>query len=167
MTGSVLTATGLGKRYGRRAALAGVDLDIPAGRIAGLVGPNGAGKSTLLGLASGMLTPSEGSITVLGARPGGDQLARVGFVAQDTPVYAGLSVADHLRLGARLNPGSTPRWPPPGSPRSAWTHGSGPGGSPAASARSSRSRSPRPSARSCCSSTSRWPRWTRWPGARS
>ncbi|MFI5844126.1 ABC transporter ATP-binding protein [Catenuloplanes sp. NPDC051500] len=104
MTVSVLTAAGLGKRYGRRAALTGVDLDIPAGRIAGLVGPNGAGKSTLLGLAAGMLTPDEGSITVLGGRPGGDQLARVGFVAQDTPVYPSLSVADHLRLGARLNP---------------------------------------------------------------
>ena len=69
-------------------------------------GPNGAGKSTLLGLACGMLTPTTGSIEVLRRPPaaGAAQLAKVGFVAQDTPIYAGLSVADHLRLGARLNP---------------------------------------------------------------
>lgn len=104
---AVLRAGGLGKRYGRRWALSECTLDVPAGRVVGLVGPNGAGKTTLLHLAVGMLAPSAGMIEVLGGRPaaGPAQLARVGFVAQDTPVYAGLSVADHLRLGARLNPG--------------------------------------------------------------
>jgi ABC-2 type transport system ATP-binding protein len=103
----VLETEGLGKRYGRRQALSECTLSVPPGRIVGLVGPNGAGKSTLLGLACGLITPTSGSIAVLGHRPAEDaaQLARVGFVAQDTPVYAGLSVADHLRLGARLNPG--------------------------------------------------------------
>jgi ABC-2 type transport system ATP-binding protein len=104
---AVLQANGLGKRYRRRWALSDCTFDIPAGRVVGLVGPNGAGKSTLLNLAVGMLTPSAGTIDVLGARPGGTpaQLAKVGYVAQDTPTYAGLSVADHLRLGAHLNPG--------------------------------------------------------------
>jgi ABC-2 type transport system ATP-binding protein len=98
----------LSKRYRRTTALTDCTLRIPAGRIVGLVGPNGAGKSTLLGLTCGLTAPTGGSITVLGARPaaGTAQLARVGFVAQDAPVYSGLSVADHLRLGARLNP----RW---------------------------------------------------------
>jgi ABC-2 type transport system ATP-binding protein len=75
--------------------------------VVGLVGPNGAGKSTLLNLAVGLLTPTSGTIEVLGGRPadGPEQLARVGFVAQDTPTYAGLSVEEHLRLGAQLNPG--------------------------------------------------------------
>ncbi|KAB8192404.1 ATP-binding cassette domain-containing protein [Nonomuraea phyllanthi] len=102
---SVLEAHGLGKRYGRRWALRECSIDIPAGHVVGLVGPNGAGKTTLLKLASGQLEPTTGGITVLGGRPAGGraQLAKVGFVAQDTPVYAGLSVADHLRLGARLN----------------------------------------------------------------
>ncbi|TDO68288.1 ABC-2 type transport system ATP-binding protein [Kribbella sp. VKM Ac-2571] len=100
---TVLQAHGLGKKYGRRWALAGCDLEVPAGHVVGLVGPNGAGKSTLLNLAVGMITPSAGSVEVLGGPPGAQQ-AKVGYVAQDTPTYARLSVADHLRLGARLNP---------------------------------------------------------------
>ncbi|WP_182903815.1 ABC transporter ATP-binding protein [Microbispora sp. H10830] len=104
---AVLQARDLGKKYGKRWALRECTVDIPAGHVVGLVGPNGAGKTTLLKLAAGQLTPTSGTVAVLGGRPTGDpaQLARIGFVAQDTPVYAGLSVADHLRLGARLNPG--------------------------------------------------------------
>ncbi|GAA3456746.1 hypothetical protein GCM10018962_85800 [Dactylosporangium matsuzakiense] len=103
----MLRAAALDKRYGRRAALREVELDVPAQRIIGLVGPNGAGKSTLLQLACGLIEPSAGTLTVLGRRPAADaaHLARVGFVAQDAPVYAGLSVAEHLRMGAKLNPG--------------------------------------------------------------
>jgi ABC-2 type transport system ATP-binding protein len=100
---SVLQAHGLGKKYGRRWALTDCDLEVPAGHVVGLVGPNGAGKSTLLNLAVGMITPSAGSVEVLG-EPAGTQQAKVGYVAQDTPTYSRLSVADHLRLGARLNP---------------------------------------------------------------
>ncbi len=104
---AVLDASGLGKRYGRRWALRDCTLSIPAGKVVGLVGPNGAGKSTLLNLAVGLLQPSAGAIEVLGSRPaeGPAQLARIGFVAQDTPTYGGLRVADHLRLGGWLNPG--------------------------------------------------------------
>jgi ABC-2 type transport system ATP-binding protein len=102
---AVLETRGLGRQYGRRWALSDCTLDIPAGRVVGLVGPNGAGKTTLLHLAVGLLRPTAGTIRVLGDAPPANpaQLARVGFVAQDTPTYAGLSVADHLRLGARLN----------------------------------------------------------------
>jgi ABC-2 type transport system ATP-binding protein len=104
---SVLQACGLAKRYGRRWGLAECTLDIPAGRVAALVGPNGAGKTTLLHLAVGLLSPTSGTIEVLGRQQpaGADLLARVGFVAQDAPVYSRLSVADHLRMGAQLNPG--------------------------------------------------------------
>lgn len=104
---AALESRALSKRYGKRQALTDCELSIPAGRIAGLVGPNGAGKTTLLHLAVGLLGPTSGSIEVLGDRPAStpQQLARVGFVAQDTPAYGGLSIADHLKLGARLNPG--------------------------------------------------------------
>lgn len=102
----VIRASGLGMAYGRRWALRDCTISIPEGRVVGLVGPNGAGKTTLLHLAVGLLAPTTGTIEVLGARPTGaaDQLARVGFVAQETPLYAGMSVANHLRMGAWTNP---------------------------------------------------------------
>jgi ABC-2 type transport system ATP-binding protein len=104
---AVITTDGLGKRYRKRWALADCTLSVPAGHVVGLVGPNGAGKTTLINLATGMLAPTTGTIEVLGGRPvdGPAQLARVGYLAQDAPLYAGLSVAEHLKLGARLNPG--------------------------------------------------------------
>lgn len=107
MTGSVLRTEAVGKSYGARVALQDCTLDLPAGCVVGLVGPNGAGKTTLLGMTCGFVKPTSGTITVLGAPPTSrEQLPRVGYVAQDTPVYAHLTVADHLRLGAGLNP----RW---------------------------------------------------------
>ncbi len=104
---AVLSARRLGKRYGRKWALSDCDLDVPAGHVVGLVGPNGAGKTTLLHLAVGLLTPSAGTVEVLGNAPSDNpaQLARIGFVAQDTPTYARLTVSDHLALGAHMNPG--------------------------------------------------------------
>jgi ABC-2 type transport system ATP-binding protein len=104
---AVIETQGLGKRYRRQWALADCTLSIPAGHVVGLVGPNGAGKTTLLSIATRMLAPTTGTIEVLGRRPaaGAAQLARVGYLAQDAPLYAGLSVADHLKLGAHLNPG--------------------------------------------------------------
>ena len=103
---TVIATDGLGKRYGRRWALRDCAVSVPTGHVVGLVGANGAGKTTLLHLIVGLLEPTEGSITVLGERPGAgaDQLARVGFVAQDAPVYGSFTIAEHLRLGQRLNP---------------------------------------------------------------
>lgn len=105
---SAIVAEDLGKRYGRRWALRHSTLDVPEGRVVGLVGANGSGKSTLLHLVVGLLDPSEGGVSVFGGRPGAgaEHLSRVGFLAQDAPVYSSLSVAEHLRIGARLNP----RW---------------------------------------------------------
>jgi ABC-2 type transport system ATP-binding protein len=102
---TALSATDLGKRFGGKWALSNCTLDIPLGRVVGLVGPNGAGKTTLLHLAVGLLTPSSGSISVIDERPASsaEQLAKIGFVAQDTPVYSGLSIAAHLQMGAALN----------------------------------------------------------------
>ena len=103
---SALETVALGKRYGRRWALTDCTLSIPTGRVVGLVGPNGAGKTTLLHLAVGLLVPSAGTISVLGDRPGSRPaaLARLGFLAQDSPAYARLTVAQHLQMGAWLNP---------------------------------------------------------------
>jgi ABC-2 type transport system ATP-binding protein len=104
---AVIETAALGKQYHRTWALSDCTLSIPAGHVVGLVGPNGAGKTTLINLATGMLAPTTGTIEVLGGRPAGGpaELARVGYLAQDAPVYTGFSIADHLRLGAHLNPG--------------------------------------------------------------
>ena len=103
---AAIEARDVGKRYGHKWALQDCTLSIPPGRVVGLVGPNGAGKTTLLHLAVGLLSPSAGSIRVLDGDPGDGsaQLAKVGFVAQDTPTYAGLSIEQHLRMGEYLNP---------------------------------------------------------------
>jgi ABC-2 type transport system ATP-binding protein len=105
---AILQTHALGKRYARRQALTDCTLQIPPGHVVGLVGPNGAGKTTLLKIACGMLAPTTGRIQVLGEEPNSSpaHLARVGYVAQDTPTYSGLSVADHLTFGAKTNP----RW---------------------------------------------------------
>jgi ABC-2 type transport system ATP-binding protein len=94
----------LGKRYGRTWALRDCTLAIPAGRVVALIGPNGAGKTTLLQLAVGLITQTCGEITVLdGIAPGSPQaLDGIAFVAQDTPLYKYLSVADTLHLVASL-----------------------------------------------------------------
>jgi len=102
---TAVQTTELSKRYGRKWALQDCTLSVPAGKVVGLVGPNGAGKTTLLQLIGGLLDPTTGTISVLGGRPGAGraQLERVGFVAQDAPTYANLSVDKHVRMGAYLN----------------------------------------------------------------
>ena len=104
---AALETTDLGKRYRNKWALSDCTLRIPRGHVVGLVGPNGSGKSTLLNLAAGLLVPSAGRLDVFGGVPARDAtaLGRVGFVAQEPPVYSTLRVRDHLRLGAHLNPG--------------------------------------------------------------
>jgi ABC-2 type transport system ATP-binding protein len=102
---NVVEASGLGKRYGRSWALRECTLTIPAGRVAALVGPNGAGKSTLLNLAVGLSVPSAGAVTVLDGRRAGSPAAldAIAFVAQDTPLYKNLSVADMIYVTRGLN----------------------------------------------------------------
>ena len=102
---NVIEASGLGKRYGSTWALRECSLAIPAGHVAALVGPNGAGKTTLLNLAVGLAAPTAGVVTVLGGLPAGSPAALDGiaFVAQDTPLYRNLSVADMLHLTRNLN----------------------------------------------------------------
>jgi len=102
---NVIETSGLGKSYGRVAALRDCTLTVPAGRAAALVGPNGAGKSTLMSMLVGLTIPTAGTAAVLGGQPAGSAAALdgTGFVAQDAPVYKSLSCGDMLHLTANLN----------------------------------------------------------------
>ena len=86
-------AHGLGKRFGARVALEDVSFALARGELVGLVGANGAGKTTLLSILAGVLSPDAGSVSLDGA---------VGWVPQAVAVYSRLSVAENLRLFARL-----------------------------------------------------------------
>jgi ABC-2 type transport system ATP-binding protein len=83
----------LTKRFGSRVALDGVSFTLGRGELVGLVGPNGAGKTTLLSVLAGVLPPDGGSLSLSGA---------VGWVPQAVALYSRLSVAENLRLFARL-----------------------------------------------------------------
>jgi len=105
MTASPLSAQGLGKRFRREWSLRELTLEIPEGAVVGLAGPNNAGKSTLLALATGLLAPTEGTISVLGRDPLRDPgvLADVGYVAQNAPLYRSFSVAETIEYARRTN----------------------------------------------------------------
>ncbi|MGD0065129.1 MAG: ABC transporter ATP-binding protein [Streptosporangiaceae bacterium] len=97
----------LGRRYGRVWGLRDCTLEVPAGAIAAVVGPNGAGKTTLLEMIIGLLQPTEGQLSVFGETSDAQlaaRLARVGYVAQDHPLYRDFSVADMFHLGRAMNP---------------------------------------------------------------
>ncbi len=105
---AVLETRALGRRYGSQWALRDCTLEIPRGTVTALVGPNGAGKTTLLRLAVGLTRPSAGSVRVLGLDPHADAaeaLPRVGFLAQEHPLYGSFTIEEMLRVGRKLNPG--------------------------------------------------------------
>ncbi len=105
---NALETSKLGKRYGRTWALQDCTLSLPTGCVAALVGPNGAGKTTLLHLVLGLLKPTTGHVQVFGSSPSTQPtqtLPRLGFVAQDHPLYRNFTVEEMLKLGQQVNPG--------------------------------------------------------------
>jgi ABC-2 type transport system ATP-binding protein len=103
---AAIETKGLAKRYRKATALSDCTIDVPEGRISALVGPNGAGKTTLLRLLTGLAAPTSGEATVLGSSPRQDPayLSAIGYLAQDIPLYRRLNAADHIGIGAHLNP---------------------------------------------------------------
>ena len=101
---NAIETRGLGKRYRRTWAVRDCDLTVPAGQVTALVGPNGAGKTTLLRILAGLVTPTAGTATVLGAAPGSPQArATVSAMDQTVPLYRHLRVVDQLAAARALN----------------------------------------------------------------
>ena len=95
---SPLAVRGVTKRFGTRAALQSVSFELSPGELVGVIGPNGAGKTTLLSILAGALSPDEGEVTISGRDAGWT----AGWVPQSVSLYSKLSVAENLRLFARL-----------------------------------------------------------------
>ena len=91
---ATLAARSLTKRFGERTALREVSFEIYSGELVAIIGPNGAGKTTLLSILAGIQAPSSGEVST----PRG----KVGWVPQQPAIYSKLSVAENLRLFARL-----------------------------------------------------------------
>jgi len=99
----VVIVRGLVKRYGRREAVRGIDLDVHRGEIFAFPGPNGAGKTTTVEILEGFRTRTAGELSVLGADPaeaGGAWRDRVGVVLQESEPEPGLSVRECVELYA-------------------------------------------------------------------
>ena len=97
-TAPALRAEDVSKSYGDRRALQGVSFTAAAGERIAVIGPNGAGKTTLLQILAGALRPSGGSVSL--------EAGSVGWVPQQPALYSKLSVAENLRLFARLERGA-------------------------------------------------------------
>ena len=103
-TGPGVVAVELSKDYGDGPVVDRVSLDAPRGCQTALVGPNGSGKSTILAMAAGLLEPSGGRVTVMGATAGSIEARSVTSYIPDNPVlYDDLSVMEHLEYVARLH----------------------------------------------------------------
>jgi ABC-2 type transport system ATP-binding protein len=100
----VIAVRGLTKRYGRQVAVAGIDLDVPRGVVAGFLGPNGAGKTTTMAMLLGLVRPTAGSGTVLEfplEQPSA-YLGRIGALVEGPAFWPGLTGVENLRVIAEL-----------------------------------------------------------------
>ncbi len=95
---ATLAVRSVTKRFGERVALGDVSFELAPGELIGIIGPNGAGKTTLLSILAGVLAPDEGALESFGPDAGWE----VGWVPQSPALYRKLSVAENLRLFARL-----------------------------------------------------------------
>lgn len=100
-----MVAEHLTKTFAQDAGVFDMNLELPSGKIIGLIGPSGSGKTTTVRLMTGILTPDRGSIRVLGSRPKDfdlDTRARIGYMPQEAILYPDLTLAENLNFAASL-----------------------------------------------------------------
>ena len=100
-----IEARGLGKRFGTLQAVSRLNLAVPRGQIYGFLGPNGSGKSTTIRMLCGLLTPTEGTATVLGTEVPGDARLlkpRIGYMTQKFSLFGDMTVAENLQFIAEI-----------------------------------------------------------------
>src|ERR1039457_2163323 len=105
MGGPAVVVRGLGKSFGAKVAVAGIDLEIAAGSLAGLVGPNGAGKTTSLSMMTGLLRPDAGQVLIGGLDVWADPAAAkaiIGVVPDQARLFERLSGEELLEYAGRL-----------------------------------------------------------------
>lgn len=90
----LVTISGLSKAYGHFMTLNNLNLNIPRGRIIGLLGPNGSGKTTLIKLLNGLLTPSSGQILIDGKAPGVETKKQISYLPERTYLTSSRTVLD-------------------------------------------------------------------------
>jgi ABC-2 type transport system ATP-binding protein len=110
---AALVTNGLSKHYGRRLAVDALSIEVPSGVVAGFIGPNGAGKTTTMAMLLGLVSPTDGTATVLGAsvEHPASYLGRVGALIEAPSFWPGLSGVENLRVLSTLGGHDTGRIP--------------------------------------------------------
>lgn len=98
MENTIIKLENVVKRYGKKEALKGINLDIPKGKIVGLLGPNGSGKSTMIKLLNGLLQPDEGSIEIAGMKPSIETKKIVSYLPERTYLSEWMKMKDLLKF---------------------------------------------------------------------
>ncbi|RDY27856.1 ABC transporter ATP-binding protein [Romboutsia weinsteinii] len=91
---SIVSFKGVSKSYGKKDALKKINLEIPKGKIVGLLGPNGSGKSTMIKLINGLLSPDEGEISIKGIKPSKESKKIVSYLPERTYLNDWMKVTD-------------------------------------------------------------------------
>lgn len=98
MENTIIKLENVVKRYGKKEALKGINLDIPKGKIVGLLGPNGSGKSTMIKLLNGLLQPDEGNIEIASMKPSIETKKIVSYLPERTYLSEWMKMKDLLKF---------------------------------------------------------------------
>lgn len=113
MTGALLRAGRVTRRFGAFTAVDDVSMEVGPGEVAGLLGANGAGKTTLIRMLLGLLPVTSGSVELLGGPPARERRRQLGYVPQGLGLYGDLTVAENLSFSARAYGSPAPALPAP------------------------------------------------------